>query len=78
VDGDDRAGLPVDPVVLLAGGERVGEVLEGDRHAVGGVLQRPLGDLATAPGRDGERVEDLGGGGRERAPDDRDRVGLGV
>ena len=67
VDGDDRAGLPVDPVVLLAGGERVGEVLERDRHAVGGVLQRPLGDLTAAPGRGGERVQDLGDGGRQRA-----------
>ena len=76
VDGDDRAGLPVDPVVLLAGGERVGEVLERDRHAVGGVLQRPLGDLAAASGRGGERVEDLGDGGRERARGHRDRVGL--
>ena len=74
VDGDDRAGLPVDPVVLLAGGERVGEVLERDRHAIGGVLHRPLGDLTAAPGRDGERVQDLDGGRRERAPDDFGRV----
>ena len=76
VHGDDGAGLPVDPVVLLAGGQRVGEVLERDRHPVRGVLQRALGDLPAAAGRGGERVEDPGHA-RGQHPADGRRPGPG-
>ena len=74
VHGDDGTGLPVDPVVLVAGGQRLGEILQRHRHPVRGVLQRALGGLSPAAGRADERVEDLGDA-RRAAPLGRPRPG---
>ena len=72
--GDHGAGVPVDPVVLVAGGQRLGEILQRHRHPVRGVPQRALGGLSPAAGRADERVEDLGNARGQHPSDGLGRV----